>query len=176
MDTLRKWFSFSKGERAAIISILAVIVALILVCLFRPARKSLSDASLHNLDSLLEVVVAYLSEELHLKRQWATVIACVGTMFLGAFASLSLMENSTFAEGGYTLFGMMDFLSSNILLPLGGVLIVVFVGWYLGKEKFFNEVTNDGVIKASLKRIIFFIIRYLAPVAIAIVFISGLVK
>lgn len=53
MDSLRKWFSFSKGERIAIITILALILLLILACLFRPARKSLSDASLHNLDSLL---------------------------------------------------------------------------------------------------------------------------
>ena len=53
MDSLRKWFSFSKGERVAIITILAVILLLILACLFRPSRKSLSDASLHNLDSLL---------------------------------------------------------------------------------------------------------------------------
>ena len=53
MDSLRKWFSFSKGERVAIITILALILLLILACLFRPSRKSLSEASLHNLDSLL---------------------------------------------------------------------------------------------------------------------------
>ena len=53
MDSLRKWFSFSKGERVAIVTILAAIFLLILACLFRPSRKSLSDASLHNLDSLL---------------------------------------------------------------------------------------------------------------------------
>ena len=53
MDSLRKWLSFSKGERVAIITILAVIFILILACLFRPTRKSLSDESLHNLNSLL---------------------------------------------------------------------------------------------------------------------------
>lgn len=53
MESLRKWFSFSKGERVAILAILATILVLILLCLFRPSRKSLSDASLHNLDSLL---------------------------------------------------------------------------------------------------------------------------
>jgi DNA uptake protein ComE-like DNA-binding protein len=53
MEFLRKWFSFSKGERVAIITILAAILILILACLFRPSRKSLSDESLHNLDSLL---------------------------------------------------------------------------------------------------------------------------
>ena len=53
MDSLRKWFTFSRGERVAIISILAAILVLVLACLFRPSHRSLSDASLHNLDSLL---------------------------------------------------------------------------------------------------------------------------
>ena len=136
----------------------------------------LAIAALTSTISLLEVVVAYLSEELHLKRRWATVVACAATILLGTFASLSLMSGSIFAREGYTVFGMMDFLSSNMLLPIGGVLIVLFVGWRMGKQQFFEEVTNGGTIKASLKKIIFFIIRYLAPVAIAIVFISGLIK
>ena len=136
----------------------------------------LAIAALTSTISLLEVLVAYLSEEMHLKRTWATVIACAGTMLLGVFASLSLMSETPFAVAGHTVFDMMDFLSSNILLPIGGVLIVIFVGWRLGKQKFFEEVTNEGALKAPLKRIIFFIIRYLAPVAIAIVFISGLIK
>lgn len=136
----------------------------------------LAIAALTSTISLLEVLVAYLSEEMHLKRTWATVIACAGTMVLGVFASLSLMSETPFAVAGHSVFDIMDFLSSNILLPIGGVLIVIFVGWRLGKQKFFEEVTNEGALKAPLKRIIFFIIRYLAPVAIAIVFISGLIK
>ncbi len=136
----------------------------------------LAIAALTSTISLLEVVVAYLSEELHINRKWSTVWACLATLFIGSFASLSLMENTPFAIGGRTVFDLMDFVSSNILLPLGGVLIVIFVGWRLGKAKFFEEVTNEGTIKASLKKIIFFIIRYLAPIAITIVFISGLIK
>ncbi len=53
MESVRKWFSFSKGERIAIFSILVAILILILVSLFSPSRKSLSDESLHDLDSLL---------------------------------------------------------------------------------------------------------------------------
>lgn len=136
----------------------------------------LAIAALTSTISLLEVVVAYISEELHVKRQWATVIACAVIMLLGSFASLSLMDNSPFTIAGTTLFDGMDFLSSNILLPLGGMLIVLFVGWKFGKAKFFAEVTNEGTLKSSLKKVIFFIIRYLAPVAIAIVFYKGLVK
>ena len=63
MDSLRKWFSFSKGERVAIVTILALILVLILACLFRPSRKSLSDASLHNLDSLLALRQAAIEQQ-----------------------------------------------------------------------------------------------------------------
>ena len=63
MDSLRKWFSFSKGERVAIITILALILLLILACLFRPSRKSLSEASLHNLDSLLALRQAAIEQQ-----------------------------------------------------------------------------------------------------------------
>ncbi|MBR5631966.1 MAG: sodium-dependent transporter [Bacteroidales bacterium] len=136
----------------------------------------LAIAALTSTISLLEVVVAYLSEELHINRKWSTVLASAATLFIGSFASLSLMENTPFVIGGRTVFDLMDFVSSNILLPLGGVLIVIFVGWRLGKAKFFEEVTNEGTIKASLKKVIFFIIRYLAPIAITIVFIRGLIK
>ena len=55
MEFLRKWFSFSKGERVAVLTILVAILILVLACLFRPSRHSLSDASLHNLDSLLSL-------------------------------------------------------------------------------------------------------------------------
>ena len=134
----------------------------------------LAIAALTSTISLLEVVVAYLSEELHIKRQKATVIACAVTMLLGAFASLSLMKDTPFVIAGHTLFDGMDFVSSNIMLPIGGMLIVIFVGWKLGKSKFFAEITNEGALKSPLKAIIFFIIKYVAPLAIAIVFVKGI--
>ena len=63
MEPVRKWFIFNKGERVAIITIMAAIILLILACLFRPARKSLSDTSLHNLDSLLALRQAAIEEQ-----------------------------------------------------------------------------------------------------------------
>ena len=136
----------------------------------------LAIAALTSTISLLEVVVAYLSEEMHLTRKKATVIASAATLLIGAFASLSLMENTPFTIGGMSFMDFLDFLTANVMLPLGGLLIVIFVGWRLGKAEFFAEVTNEGQLKASLKHIIFFIIRYLAPLAVAVIFITGLLK
>ena len=63
MESLRKLFSFSKGERIAIITILAVIIGLVAACLLRPTRKSLSESSLHNLDSLLALRQVAIEEQ-----------------------------------------------------------------------------------------------------------------
>ena len=134
----------------------------------------LAIAALTSTISLLEVPVAFLSEEFHLKRHTATVLACALTMLLGLFASLSLQQDSPLVVGGMKVFDGLDLITSKVLLPLGGLLIVIFVGWKLGKTKFFEEITNEGTIKAGLKKLIFFIIRYVAPLAIAVIFISGL--
>ncbi len=132
----------------------------------------LAIAALTSTISLLEVMVAYLVEELHISRKLATVLASVATLALGVFASLSLTNDTKFIIGGRPLFDGLDFFSSNILLPLGGLLIVVFVGWFMGKKRYFDEITNEGQIKVKMKGVILFIIKYIAPVLIAAIFIN----
>ena len=134
----------------------------------------LAVAALTSTISLLEVIVAYLVEEVHLTRRLATVIASVSCFVLGVFASLSLKDTSHLRIGGKSFFDSLDFLSSNILLPIGGLFIVIFVGWVLGKTNFYDEITNEGHLKLSVKGVVYFIIKYLAPIAIAIIFVNGL--
>ena len=136
----------------------------------------LAIAGLTSTIAMLEVIVAYLSEELHWSRKKATVIASAATMFIGVFASLSLMEHTPFKIDGFAFNDLLDFVTSNILLPVGGLLTVIFLGWRLGKADFFDEMTNGGERKSSLKQVIFFIIRYLAPLAVAVILIAGLIK
>lgn len=63
MDSFRKWFTFSRGERIAVISLLVAILILIVACLLRPSRQSLSDDSLHRLDSLLALHQAAVEQQ-----------------------------------------------------------------------------------------------------------------
>ena len=133
----------------------------------------LAVAALTSTISLLEVIVAYFVEELHISRRWATVIASLGCAVLGMFASLSLKSGSGLTIGGLTFFDNLDMLSAKILLPIGAFFIVIFVGWIMGKKTFNEEITNDGKLKLSIKGVIYFIIKYLAPIAIAVIFISG---
>ena len=133
----------------------------------------LAVAALTSTISMLEVIVAYFVEELHMSRRWATVIAATSCMVLGVFASLSLKDGSNITVAGMSFFNSLDYLSAKILLPVGAFFIVIFVGWILGKSEFFDEITNGGGLKMSIKGVIFFIIKYLAPLAIAVIFITG---
>lgn len=134
----------------------------------------LAVAALTSTISLLEVIVAYFVEELRLSRRLATVLASVGCMAVGVFASLSLKSDTGLVIAGKSFFDSLDFVSAKILLPVGALFIVIFVGWAMGRKWFNAELTNEGKLKLSVHNVIFFIIKYLAPIAIAVIFISGL--
>lgn len=137
-------------------------------------------AALTSTISVLEVVVASAAEQLNMSRKTATVIAAVAISILGIFCTLSLGNLYTGIPNPYpgvfkiTLFNILEYLSANILLPLGGFFIVLFLGWFLGKQNVKDEVTNSGKIRARLFNMFLFIIRYIAPIAIALVFLHGM--
>jgi NSS family neurotransmitter:Na+ symporter len=134
----------------------------------------LAVAALTSTISLLEVVVAYFSEELKMSRKKATVIAAGSTSVLGVLCTLSQGPMNYLKVFKDTLFDDLDFISANILLPLGGLMIVIFVGWFMGKENVRTEITNNGELKGRFFGIFMFILRIVAPVAIALVFLSSL--
>lgn len=131
-------------------------------------------AALTSTISILEVVVAYFVEELKIKRKFATLMASVGIAILGVLCSLSLYKVPGLSLGKRNLFTILEDTSSNIFLPLGGLLIVVFVAWFFGKEKLKAELSSSGLYKVRYFGVFMLIIRYLAPVAIALVFLNGL--
>uniref|UniRef100_UPI003217AD8E sodium-dependent transporter n=1 Tax=uncultured Draconibacterium sp. TaxID=1573823 RepID=UPI003217AD8E len=134
----------------------------------------LGVAALTSTISVLEVVVAYLKEELKFSRGKATILASVSISILGVLATLSFGVLSNVSILGHTVFGLLNYASANIMLTFGALLIVVFVGWVLGKSAFLDEVSNQGKIKWVLLRIVFFIIRYIAPIAIGIIAVAAL--
>ncbi|WP_317045057.1 sodium-dependent transporter [Alkalitalea saponilacus] len=119
-------------------------------------------AALTSSISLMEVVVAYFVEELKIKRVKATWIAAGSMSFLSALSAV---------DG--RIFNFFENTSSNILLPLGGLLIVIFVGWFLGKKVVREELEADGRV-AFYFRLFVPAIRFLAPIAIAMVFLNAL--
>jgi NSS family neurotransmitter:Na+ symporter len=75
---------------------------------------------------------------------------------------------------GLNTFELMDFTSANILLPVGGFFIVLFVAWFFGREKSSAELSNEGTLKAAYIPVYVFIIRFIAPLALAIIFLNGI--
>ncbi len=136
----------------------------------------LEVAALTSAISILEVVVAYLVEELKMARYIATIVATIAIGFVGIFASLSMGSLSNFKVPlfGRNIFDSLDFFSSNILLPLGGMLICIFVGWYLKYNKAHDEISNSGKLSIRYMPLYMFLAKFLAPIAIAFVFLNGL--
>ena len=132
-------------------------------------------ATLTSTISLLEVIVAALTEELRLSRTKSAIIGAVGTAVIGVLATLSFRTGSPLHIAGSTVFDMLDHLTALYFMPIGGLLIVLFVGWKLKRSDVLDEMTNAGTLKAGVSKVILFIIRYICPVAIAVIFISQLV-
>jgi NSS family neurotransmitter:Na+ symporter len=133
-------------------------------------------AALTSSISMLEVAVAYLVEEKNFSRVWACVLLFAVCWVVGALCSLSFGPLSDIRIAGGNIFDFFDSLSSNILMTLGSLLTVLFVGWRLKKTDVYDEFTNGGTLSrnAKLFGVLWFLIRYICPLAIAAIFISGL--
>ena len=134
----------------------------------------LAVAALTSSISILEVVVAYVSEEKNISRKKATILTTLLITFTGILCTLSFGPLKELTLGGYTIFDIFDKIASNILLPLGGMLISIFIGWKLNKHIIIDELTNYGTIKIKFIQLFMFLVRYLAPIAIFFVFVRGI--
>ncbi len=134
----------------------------------------LAVAALTSSISVLEVVVAYFVEELNLTRKRATIFAAAMISVLGVFCTLSFGIMSEISIFGMVFFDLMDFTASNLLLPLGGFFIVMFIGWYIGSGPARSEISNEGSLQVKHFPVYLFLVRFIAPFAITLVFIYGL--
>ena len=124
--------------------------------------------------SLLEVVSAYFIDEAKWNRKKAAVTMGIVMFVLGIPSSLSLGPWANFhIIGERGVFDSLDYLASNILLPLGGILVALFIGWYWGTDKALEE-GNVGATGVKLGSFYAFMIKYIIPVAIFIVFLRSI--
>lgn len=131
-------------------------------------------AALSSTISLLEVLVALLVDKMKIPRLKATAIGggvtCVVSFFsalsLGAVPALS--EFSVFGKGKEGVLATLDHIAANWLLPVGGLLITLFVGWVLDKKICALEVVGEGAGRTPgvTYKLFRFFIRYTAPLAI----------
>jgi NSS family neurotransmitter:Na+ symporter len=133
-------------------------------------------AALTSSISLIEVGVAYLTEERGFKRGWACVFLFVVTGVLGGLCSLSFGPLADVKVFGMGFFDLFDTVASNVLLTVGGLLVVLFVGWKMPKADVFDELTNGGTKRRNVRlfNFFYFLIRYVAPVGVAVLILSNL--
>lgn len=132
--------------------------------------------------SLVEVPVAYLSEEKGLKRTKAVLLTASIMFVVGILATLSSDPSSLLGNVkifGYMFFDLFDKLSSNILMPVGGLLTAIFMGYFMNKEDIKYGLSNNGTLENEKEfSLFYFTIRYITPILMVIVFLSciGIIK
>jgi len=125
--------------------------------------------------SLLEVQVAYLTEKFQWSRRKATLLTMLAIGSLGSTATLSSSIFAKVTVFGKTFFDFFDFTTTNILLPVGGIFIALFVGWQWGSKNVKREMSNEGHLKNDrLFSIYMILIKYVVPIAITLVLLVGL--
>ena len=133
----------------------------------------LAVAALTSSVSLLETVVCYFVDQRGVSRVFATVVSSLVCLLLAIPASLSFGVWSDYKIFGKTFFQLMDFLSSSITLPLGGLLSALCVGWVLGPRAV-RAISNDGTLNTPWAGVWLFVLRFVAPIGIGWILLQGL--
>ncbi len=129
-------------------------------------------AALTSTISMHEIVTSYMKEEYHLSRPKAATIETVACVVIGVLCSLSFGVLGDVSLLGRTIFDFCDWIVCEFCMPIGGILISVFVGWYLKKKLVKDEITNGGTLHVPLFNVLIFILKYIAPVAILLIFLD----
>ena len=134
----------------------------------------LSIAALTSTISLLEVLVLWAVEELHWSRRKAAIILSLVVFTIGVFCTLSFGPLSHVTIFGLTIFDLCDKLTATYMMPIGALLFTLFIGWYLPKVDVYDELSNSGQLKARYFKIYYFIVKYIAPLALIIILLTGI--
>lgn len=119
---------------------------------------------------LIEPAVARLVEKHHLTRPRAAALIGIVVWVLGLLTVLSFNKLADVRFLAGTLFDNLDYLTSNILLPLGGLLIALFAGWVMCKSSTVEELELGAGYRYNVWRML---IRFLAPIALILVFLNA---
>ncbi len=119
--------------------------------------------------SLLEVVVSYFCDERAWKRRWATIIMGGAIYVLGILSAIASLK-IPFRGSNQGFFDIFDFVSTNYMLPIGGLLTCLYVAWVVSDKKRSKEFGSRGVLYKGLR----FTLRFITPVAVLVVLLHGL--
>ncbi len=129
-------------------------------------------ASLTSTIALSEIPITFFQEEYHMSRNAATwwCAAAVGFISLLSALSFNVLDKVTLA--GMNLFDVFNYAASNVFMLLGGLVTAVYVGWFLDRTIIHDQLTNHGTLTSRIERYTIFCLRYIAPIAVALIFWS----
>ena len=135
-------------------------------------------AALTSMVSIFEMMTNYMMEELKMTRRRAVLWLLITLCLVAALCAQSQVEGSRLMIGDYNVFDFLDMLSSNYLMTIGGLLIVIFAGWHISEKRLRKVFTTNGMYNNRIFPVFRFVIRYVSPIAVAIIFLSkiGLIK
>ncbi len=128
-------------------------------------------AALTSTISMHEIGTAFFSEELHLSRGKAAWILTIACSVLAIGCSLSVGAVDGIALFGMSLLDFCDYITAQIMLPLGAFLTSLFVGWFVNQQLLHDEFTNNGTVSVRFFRIYQFSVRFVVPLCIALIFL-----
>lgn len=131
-------------------------------------------AALTSAISLHEVATAYVTEEFNMTRKKGATLVTATVLVLGTICSLSFGPLSGVTLFDRNIFSLFDDFSGRFLLPLGGMLISIFAGWVLDRKLYRDELSNQGDLKTPYFKMLVFSLRFIAPLAIGLVFLDQL--
>jgi NSS family neurotransmitter:Na+ symporter len=144
---------------------------LLMIAFFALASVAATGAML----SMMEVPVVILHERFGMSRPKATLLTIAALVVLGSSCALTNSTLAGFKLFGMNMFDLFDFASSNVLLPLAGILLALFVGWVWGRDNFQQALSNHGALRnATVTGAVFFLLRYVSPLLILVVMLKGL--
>lgn len=130
-------------------------------------------ATLTSTISISEVAVLFIIDRFNVRRRNACLIVMMPLFLLSSACSLSMGAWDGFKILGMNLFDFLDSLTSNLMLPVGSILLCIYMGWFAPKGLFMSQLSNGGTLRSSLYKPVCFIVKYLAPMLIAAVLISS---
>lgn len=120
--------------------------------------------------ALIEPAVAWLSENLGLSRKRASLYSGLACWLVGLGTVFSFNLWSEVKWFGKTFFELVDFVTANLMLPIGGVLVALFAGWIMRREASETELQMGDGPAFNIWRVL---VRYAAPIGVAIVFLDA---
>ena len=135
----------------------------------------LAVAALTSSISMLECPIAILQEQLKMSRRRAVLVITLVAWVLGTGCCLSMNPDwlPMLSVGGLSLFDLFDKGTANYMMPLGGLLMSLFVGWRMDQKVLRDTLTNFGKGSGWYIPLFLFVVRFFAPLCILLIFLSG---